>query len=308
MMPKVERPSNNSKWERINTIYELLKQSCDGMSIQDLSKQMDVSTKTIQRDLYEVLGEYGAVKQGRMWKLDSKKAEDNLNSNERIILGILDEMAKNAGSSFYGKAHSLLKQISQQLEHPIFANVESESLDESHIELFSLLEKAIKTKHTVSFTYKKHLFDVQPLKLAFFDSFWYLLARDIQDDNKFKKFYLKSINDLTIQDNTFVINTLLEERLKKANSIWFDLDKELFDIHLLIDKEVMTYFERKPLKGQTIVGKDADGSVEIVVPITHEMEIVPLIFWYVPYIKVLEPQWIADIVKEKIEVYHQSIQ
>jgi hypothetical protein len=33
-----------------------------------------------------------------------------------------------------------------------------------------------------------------------------------------------------------------------------------------------------------------------------------LIFWYVPYIKVLEPQWIADIVKEKIEVYHQSIQ
>lgn len=308
MMPKVERPSNNSKWERINTIYELLKQSCDGMSIQDLSKQMDVSTKTIQRDLYEVLGEYGAVKQGRMWKLDSKKAEDNLNSNERIILGILDEMAKNAGNSFYGKAHSLLKQISQQLEHPIFANVESESLDESHIELFSLLEKAIKTKHTVSFTYKKHLFDVQPLKLAFFDSFWYLLALDIQDDNKFKKFYLKSINDLTIQDSTFSINTTLEERLKKANSIWFDLDKALFDVHLLIDKEVMTYFERKPLKGQTIIGKDADGSVEIIVPITHEMEIVPLIFWYVPYIKVLEPQWIADIVKEKIQAYHQSLQ
>lgn len=307
-MPKVERPSNNSKWERINTIYELLKQSCDGMSIQDLSKQMDVSTKTIQRDLYEVLGEYGAVKQGRMWKLDSKKAEDNLNSNERIILGILDEMAKNAGNSFYGKAHSLLKQISQQLEHPIFANVESESLDESHIELFSLLEKAIKTKHTVSFTYKKHVFDVQPLKLAFFDSFWYLLTLDIQDDNKFKKFYLKSINDLIIQDNTFAINTTLEERLKKANSIWFDLDKELFDVHLLIDKEIMTYFERKPLKGQTIIGKDADGSVEIIVPITHEMEIVPLIFWYVPYIKVLEPQWIADIVKEKIQAYHQSLQ
>ncbi|NBK99377.1 MAG: WYL domain-containing protein [Erysipelotrichia bacterium] len=306
-MPKVERPSNNSKWERINTIYELLRQSCEGMSIQDLSQQMNVSTKTIQRDLYEVLGEYGAVKQGRMWKLDSKKAEDNLNSNERIILGILDEMAKNAGNSFYGKAHSLLKQVSQQLEHPIFANVESESLDENHIELFSLLEKAIKARHTVGFNYKKHPFDVQPLKLAFFDGFWYLLALDINDDNKFKKFYLKAINNLTIQNNIFLINTMLEERLKKANSIWFDLDKELFDVHLLIDKEIMTYFERKPLKGQSVVGKDLDGSCEVIIPITHEMEIIPLIFWYMPHIKVLEPTWLADNVKNKTREYLQSL-
>lgn len=307
-MPKVERPSNNSKWERINTIYELLKQSCEGMSIQQLSGQMNVSTKTIQRDLYEVLGEYGAIKVGRMWKLDSKKAEDNLNPSERIILGILDEMAKNAGSNFYGKAHSLLKQISQQLEHPIFANIESEALDEQHIALFSSLEKAIKSKHTISFEYKKHTFDVEPLKLAFFDSFWYLLAYDKNDDNKFKKFYLKSIGTLTINEETFQIDSLLEERLKKANSVWFDLDEELFDVHLLIDKEIMTYFDRKPLKGQSVVGKDPDGSCEVIVPITHEMEIIPLIFWYMPHIKVLEPEWIADIVKGKTQEYLQSLQ
>ena len=217
-------------------------------------------------------------------------------------------MAKNAGSSFYGKAHSLLQQVSQQLEHPIFANVQSEALEESHIELFSKIEKAIKERITVSFTYKKHTFEIKPLKLAFFDGFWYVLTQDCNDKDKFKKFHLKSITHLTMANQHFDLSSTLEERLKQANSIWFDLDAEVFDVHLLLDKQIMTYFERKPLKGQTIVGKDTDGSVEIIVPITHEMEIVPLVFWYIPYIKVLEPQWIADIVKNEIVKYTKSLE
>jgi predicted DNA-binding transcriptional regulator YafY len=306
-MPQIEKPQSNSKWERINTIHQLLIFSHEGLTIQSLSQKLGVSSKTIQRDLYEVLGEYGAVKSGRMWKIDKKQANDNLSSNDRIILGILDEMAKNAGSSFYGKAHALLKQVSQQLEHPIFANADSESLEESHIEFFTLLEKAIKSKVEVTFDYKKHSFMVKPLKLAFFDGFWYLLALDSHDEDKFKKFHLKSISHISLNTNSFHITSDIENRLKKANSIWFDLDKELFDVHLFVDKDIVKFFERKPLKSQTIVGKDADGSVELVVSISHEMEILPLIFWYIPYIKVLEPQRLADIVKEKVSEYLKSI-
>ncbi len=99
----------------------------------------------------------------------------------------------------------------------------------------------------------------------------------------------------------------MEERLKQANSIWFDLDNELFDVHLFVDKEIVKYFERKPLKNQSIYGQDADGLIELIVSISHEMEILPLIFWYMPYIKVLEPQWLADVVKSKVERYIQSI-
>lgn len=306
-MPQIEKPQTNSKWDRINTIYELLNISHNGMSIAELSEKMGVSSKTIQRDLYDVLGEYGAVRSGRMWKLEKKQANDHLSSNERIILGILDEMAKNSGSSFYGKAHTLLKQLSQQLEHPIFAHVESETLEDKHIELFGKLEDAIKAKKCVCFEYKKHSFGVKPLKLAFFDGFWYLLALDIGNNDKFKKFHLKSIASLSFEDGGFSLETDLEERLKKANSIWFDLNTKPIDVHLLIDKEVMTYFERKPLKGQSIVGKDADGSTEIMISITHEMEILPLIFFYIPHIRVLEPQWLAEIVKNKIQKYNQIL-
>lgn len=69
----------------------MLKNNVHGMTITELAKELDVSTKTIQRDLYEVLSDFGAIKEGRTWKIDPKLKEDNLASNEKMILGILDE-------------------------------------------------------------------------------------------------------------------------------------------------------------------------------------------------------------------------
>ena len=55
------------------------------------------------------------------------------------------------------------------------------------------------------------------------------------------------------------------------------------------------------------MGADKDGSIEIEIKLTHEMEIIPLILWYIPYIKVLEPQWLADDVKSRVQEYLKEI-
>lgn len=68
--------------------------------------------------------------------------------------------------------------------------MDSESLEESHIELFTLLEKAIKHKVEVNFSYKKHTFYVKPLKLAFFDGFWYVLTWIVRIKINLKSFTL----------------------------------------------------------------------------------------------------------------------
>ncbi len=305
-MNPIQKSQDNTKYSRINLIYKKLLNTAEGCTIADLSKELSVSTKTIQRDLYEVLSEFGAVKEGRYWKINPKIANDNLGANERIILGILDEMAKNGGKEFYGKAHNLLSQVTQQLDHPIFANLDSEMLEQSHIEMFEKLEIAIKQKKQIDIQYSKNTFHLKPLKLVFFDGFWYLLALDIDAKEQFKKFHLKSIQSTAITDNTFEVTTDLEERLKKANSVWFNLDTP-FIVTLLLDKTIVKYFQRKPLRGQTITGEDKDGSVEITIEITNEMEILPLVFWYIPYMRVLEPQWLADRVKARIGEYYQSI-
>ena len=307
MPPILQKQNDSTKYNRINQIYEMLKNNVHGMTIAELANELDVSTKTIQRDLYEVLKGLGAVKEGRNWKIDPKLANDDLNTNERLILGILDEMAKSAGKIFYSKAHSLLTQITQQLEHPIFANVNGEYLEEKNIELFENIEKAIKEKNEIKFDYEKYNFHVKPLKLAFFDGFWYLLALHIHNNKEtFKKYHLKTIRNVQALNKTFEIPALVEERLKYANSVWFNLDEQ-FVVRLFIDKEIKKYFERKPLRGQTIIGEDKDGSIEIEIKISNTMEILPLILYYIPYIKVLEPQSLADEIKNRVQGYLKEI-
>jgi predicted DNA-binding transcriptional regulator YafY len=213
----VQKQNDNTKYNRINQIYEMLKNNTHGMTITELSKELDVSTKTIQRNLYEVLSDFGAIKEGRTWKIDPKLQEDNLASNEKMILGILDEMAKGAGGIFYSKAHSLLSQITQQIEHPIFANINGEYLEEKSITLFEQIEKAIKQKVEIKFDYENYNFHVKPLKLAFFDGFWYLLALHIKNDKEtFKKYHLKSIKNVQTLENNFEIPQIVEDRLRYA--------------------------------------------------------------------------------------------
>ena len=66
MMSKIiQKQNDNSKYNRINQIYEMLKNNVHGFTIAELANELDVSTKTIQRDLYEVLSDLGAIKEGR---------------------------------------------------------------------------------------------------------------------------------------------------------------------------------------------------------------------------------------------------
>ena len=306
MPPILQKQNINTKYNRLNQIYEILKNNSQGFNITELSKEFEVSTKTIQRDLVE-LQKYGAIKVGRTWKIDPKQKEDNLSSNEKMVLGILDEMAKSVGKIFHSKAHSLLSQISQQLEHPIFANINGEYLEEKNILLFNEIESVIRKKNEIIIDYEKYKFHVKPLKLAFFDGFWYLLVLHIKgEEEKFKKFHLKTIRNIQILEKKFEIPQIVEERLNHANSVWFNLDKQ-FVVRLYIDKIIRKYFERKPLHGQTIIGIDKEGSIEIEITVSHEMEIIPLIYWYIPYIKVLEPEWLANNVKNRTVKYIKGI-
>lgn len=294
----------NAKYERIEKILNRLHSSSASMG--ELSQELGVSTKTIQRDFKDILVKYGIIKTGRELSIDPNFVDNSLNLTEKTVLGILDEMAKSGGSEFYNKAHILLSQAGQQLEHPIYAYQRHEKLEYENLLNFAILEEAIANKSQISFLYKALNFDVKPLKLAFFDGFWYLLALDINAKDTFKKFHLKSIENIKISSIQFKTKSSIDEKLKKANSVWFQL-AEPFEIKLLVDKDFVVYFDRKPLIGQSTTGKDSDGSVEITIEVTHEMEIMPLILSYIPYVRILEPQWLAGKFKEKLEQYIQII-
>ena len=70
---------------------------------------------------------------------------------------------------------------------------------------------------------------------------------------------------------------------------------------------VKKYFERKPLPNQQILCLNEDGSIEIEVQVTHIMEIKPLVFYYLPHIKVIEPSSLADDILAEMERYIKEI-
>lgn len=301
---KITPETSTSKYERINDIAVLI--SNKPYSISELSEKLGVCTKTIQRDLYDVLAKNGAIKKGRMWSMDKTEAKDNLDQEERTIINILDNISKTMGANFYSKAHVLLEQITSQLNHPILTNINNEKLDEKDFANFELLENAIKEKRLVECEYNSFKFKIKALKLAMFDGFWYLLFLDVGKNDAFKKFHLKSIANIKVLDDKFEIETKIEVRLKNINSAWATLDKPK-TARLLLVPQIKKYFERKPHAKQSIYGQDPDGSVIIDIEYTNIMEIKPLIYYYIPFIKVLEPKELVDVVKDEVGKYFGEI-
>jgi predicted DNA-binding transcriptional regulator YafY len=307
-LPQLIFEKTGAKWERLSYIYDRLIRTPDGVTITELASELDVSTKTIQRDLHEALAGAGVYCDGRRWKLNRSKQEDGLGATERIVLGVLDSLAKNAGTPFYAKAHKMLEQVSHQLEHPLFASVDSESLSEENLLLFTNLEKSIKAKVIIDVNYttvqgQKRVMSLKPLKLAFFEGFWYLLALDAGAKDTFKKLHLRSIHSIESTEKTFAISPDINEKIAAARSVWFELFKEPFSIVLFVEKNAAPYFERKPFPNQNITGRDKDGSIEVTIQATHEMEIIPFVLWYLPYIHVMEPLWLAEKLEDRMKTY-----
>lgn len=57
------------------------------------------------------------------------------------------------------------------------------------------------------------------------------------------------------------------------------------------------------MPNQQIMRENSDGSIEIEVQITHPMEIKPLVFYYLPHIRVMEPSTLADEINETLSGY-----
>ncbi len=296
-MPKINR-DENERFSRINEIMKLIAK--EPLSVTQIASRLGVVPRTIQRDLKEYCASYGARRNGTLWSLDTSFDPSD---ESQLTLATLDALAKNLGMEFYNKAHSLLRSLSEGLNHPIYVNINAEKLSQKELEIFKSIENAIRQKRLISVIYRKMEFRLKPIKIALFDGFWYLLALD---DKKLKKFYLKNLKDIKILDESFCVDESLEARIKKAFSVWFE-PKESFIVRLHIHKWARQYFERRPLPTQVIMCENSDKSIEIEIEITHIMEIKPIIYHYMPYIRVIEPAWLASELKAEILEFANSL-
>ncbi|RLA84603.1 MAG: transcriptional regulator [Epsilonproteobacteria bacterium] len=290
---------------RLRIILKKLNEG-ESLSVTHLAEEFGVSTRTIQRDFNEKLTSYPIIQENKKWKMQEGFKIEKINDIEdTIVLNIIEKMTDNIGTNFSAKAKKLLSKIRNEECNPIYTKLDLEDVSDK-IDVIKELDIAIKEQNIVTCNYildKTYNISIKPLKIANYEGFWYLIALDSRDD-ELKKYYLKNISAVNITDESFEIEEKLETLLDNSISIWFNKNNEPYNVKLFISKEIAKYFKRKPIsKTQIIESLHEDGSMEIVIKVTSDMEILPLVKYWLPFIKVLEPQRVDDTIKSELTKY-----
>ena len=284
----------------------------ESLSVKELAKEFNTSDRTIQRDFNERLVSFPIYQENKKWKMkDGFRVEKTKSLEDEIVLDIIEKITEGIGGKFSTKAHKLLSKIKNEDFNPIYTKLNIEDISDRFGDI-QVLETAIREKKEVKCSYDDEKHDVytttiQPLKIVNFEGFWYLIA--IQDD-VLKKYYLKNISNPKMTDETFEKDNDIDTLLESSISVWFQRDIEPFEVKLLAAKSAAKFFKRRPLPTQAVDSLNSDGSMEFSVKITHMMEILPIIKYWIPHIFVIEPKWLQEIIQKDLEFYstkNQSI-
>jgi len=279
----------------------------EALSVTELAKEFNVSDRTIQRDFNERLISFPVYQDKKKWRMqEGFRLEKSTSVEDTVVLDIMEKLIEGAGQKFSMKAAHLLSKIKNQTHNPFYAKLDIEDIGDKLKEV-QQLESAIRKKQEISSLYDFEGFSkkiaLKPLKIANYEGFWYLIALDARNDT-LKKYHLRSIKKITMNEKSFTTDRKLDTLLDNAISIWFDENVVPYSVRLELSSVVAKYFKRKPVsKTQKIEEMREDGSMVISMKITHDMEIIPLVKHWLPNIKILEPQSIKDDLEKELKDY-----
>lgn len=261
----------------------------------------DVTKRTLQRDFKLLSEKLPIEKKDNFWMLKKQ----TLNDEDLRVVEILESLSRSQGKQFEARARKILSHIEQPQINTFTTKLNMEDIS-SHTKDILELERAIKDKNNISFTYKSYessfTASTNPLKIINDQGFWYLLGYDTRQKHT-KKYHLKSISNVKISEKKFRIHKNLSALIDNAVNIWFDEDKEPFEVRIFVPKEFVRYFTRVKISKTGSLEPHIDGNMELILFITHEMEVLPLVKSWIPHLRILKPQWLADMVTNDIKAY-----
>lgn len=279
--------------------------SGEALCEKELAVEFNVSTKTLQRDFNDRLSSFPIYKENKRWRMQNGfKIEKTKSLEDQLILDIIEKMTESIGGNFATKSHKLLSKIKNEEFNPIYTKLNIEDITDRFDDI-KLIEHAIKEKKELECYYEndregKFQARLQPLKIVNYEGFWYLVA--FRDDY-LEKYYLKTLSNIKQIDTVFSTDEKIDDLLNNSISIWFKADIDPFTVKLYADATATKYFNRRPLPTQSIESVHQDGTMEFTVKITDEMEIIPIIKYWIPHLRVLEPLWISEMIDEDLQSY-----
>lgn len=281
--------------QRLAEILLRLNQA-ESFSRQALAEEFGVSERTIYRDLnrlgeiierlpngqYQLAPEYRGKLHPRDLEAFAKLTGVNQlfpNSGQRFLLALLDTLSH---SSFLVKGHhyETLKPQDPQ---------------------FHQLDKAIRLHLRCNLNYADKRRLLEPYRLINNKGIWYLAATENQ---QLKAFSLSRVSLLHVTDEAFTPSPEVQQTIEDEDDIWFSADK--VEVLLAINPAIAYYFQRrKLLPRQEIVRELENGGLLVSSHISHANQILPIIRYWIPHARILEPTWLRQALETELNNYLQ---
>lgn len=170
--------------------------------------------------------------------------------------------------------------------------------------LFRELEQAIIATRQISFALRqadssKEYSGVQPYKLLNNKGIWYLAG---VDGDRLKTFSFSKIQRLQVSDVTFSPDPKIHGQLTDDDGVW--LSNERLEVSLKVDRVVAGYFKRRKLIANQVIQKELpDGSLLVSASVSHINQVLPIIRYWIPHVRVVSPSNLQDELEKTLRQY-----
>ena len=279
--------------------------------VTTIAKDLDVTIRTIQRDLH-ILEDAGFpfanTKKGAYCFVEGFSLQRmRLNAKEAAMLALMGDIAHSLGGGFAETYKDLRNKIVESRNNPFFIKIAKGQAFKDP-KLLKALELAINEQRQLEIGYENSPLSgraISPLKIAWFNGFWYLLAYG--KDELILKLRLDKIKSAKPLATHFSRPHKLEKILRDSASIWFEENRKI-KVTLAVDGEAAQYFKKREyFPKQKIVKTAKDGTLTLECSVGRYEEILPTILEWIPHIVVQEPKDLKDLVGQKVKEYSSKI-
>lgn len=267
---------------------------------QALSDEFGVNLRTIQRDLNVRFAYLPLQKSDGRYHLDAAFLG-------KLTTRDIDRFAGLAGvrGLFPSLSNEFLQDIfDTRMQTALLVKGHSYENLEGKEQIFRELEKAVIARRQISFEYSKQegiksYTAVAPYKLINNKGIWYLSALD---GGKLKAFSFTKINHLRILDEVFLWDQKIDAALESEDGIWLSEEKQ--EVVMKVRHEIAGYFKRRKLIANQVIEKELeDGGLIVSARIGHPDQILPIVRYWIPHIRIISPARLQTDMEKTITNY-----
>ena len=269
------------------------------VTVNQLAEEFNVHRRTILRDLEDRFsylpleknnGEY-ALSPAYLGKLTFRDIERF--AQLAGIVGLFPAL----NNEFFKDVFDIRLSNTLEVHSPSYEDLCSRSNE------FNQLRSAISQKRLVSFTYHKSdgekAVKVCPYRLINNSGIWYLAATDAGQP---KSYAFTKISRISLLDEHFELDPAIDTLLNAEDSIW--LNEKKTEVVLTISPPAAQYFRRGKLISQQVIEKELeDGGVIVSGKFAHPNQILPIVRFWLPHIRIVSPTAWQDELNDGIRAY-----